>query len=31
LKEWVDKKPEIIKGFGELKEYLVEASESTPA
>jgi NAD(P)H-dependent FMN reductase len=31
LKEWVDKKPEIIKGFGELKEYLVKASESTPA
>ncbi|KAH8806333.1 flavoprotein-like protein [Hyaloscypha sp. PMI_1271] len=31
LKEWVDKKPEIIKGFGELKEYLVKDSESPPA
>jgi NAD(P)H-dependent FMN reductase len=31
LKEWVDKKPEIIKGFGELKEYLVKGPESTHA
>jgi NAD(P)H-dependent FMN reductase len=31
LKEWVDKKPQIIKGFEELKEYLVKAPESTPA
>ena len=31
LKEWVDKKSEIIKGFGELKDYLVKDSESTAA
>lgn len=31
LKEWVDKKSDIVKGFEELKAYLVKASELTPA
>jgi NAD(P)H-dependent FMN reductase len=31
LKEWAVKKPEIIQGFGELKEFLVKAPEATPA
>lgn len=31
LKEWVDKKPEIVKGFVELKDHLVRTPEPTPA
>lgn len=31
LKEWVDKKPEIVKGFEELKAFLVKEPEATLA
>jgi NAD(P)H-dependent FMN reductase len=31
LKEWVDKKSDIVKGFEELKAYLVKDPEPTPA
>jgi len=31
LKEWSEKKAEIVKGFEELKAYLVKAPEPTPA
>jgi NAD(P)H-dependent FMN reductase len=31
LKEWVDKKPEIVQGFTELKEYLTKAPEPSLA